>query len=52
MQELTGKEVYVRTFETVYRGKLIEIGEREVHIQSQTGWIVVPVDKIVDIREV
>lgn len=50
MQELTGREVEVITFETVYRGILIEIGVSEVHIQSETGWIVVPVEKIVDIR--
>ena len=52
MQELTGKEVEVITFETVYRGILIEIGSSEVHLQSETGWIVVPVEKIVDIKAV
>jgi len=52
MQELTGREVEVITFETVYRGILIEIGADEVHLQSETGWIVVPVKKIVDITEV
>ncbi len=52
MQELLGKEVDVTTFETVYRGVLIEIGLHDVHIQSETGWIVVPVDKIVDIKAV
>jgi hypothetical protein len=52
MQELTGREVEVTTFETVYRGILIEIGASEVHLQSETGWIVVPVAKIVDIKAV
>ncbi|MBI5664952.1 MAG: hypothetical protein HZC49_07700 [Nitrospirae bacterium] len=51
MQELTGREVEVFTFETVYRGILIEIGLNEVHLKSESGWIVVPVEKIVEIRE-
>lgn len=51
MQELTGKEVEVVTFETIYRGTLVEIGESEVYLQSDTGWIVVPVDKVVEIKE-
>jgi len=50
MQELTGSEVEVITFETVYRGILIEVGSGEVHLQSEAGWIVVPVEKIVDIK--
>jgi hypothetical protein len=49
MQALIGKEVEVITYETVYRGTLIEVGERDVHIQSKSGWVIVPIDKIVDI---
>ncbi len=52
MQELTGKEVEVTTFDTVYRGILIEVGEVDVHLQSESGWIVIPVEKIVDIKAV
>lgn len=52
MNELIGKRVEVRTFETVYRGVLIEIGETEIHLQSEAGWIIVPVDKVVEIKEV
>ena len=52
MQELIGKKVEVSTFETIYRGTLIEIGEEEVHIQSDSGWIVVPIGKIVAIKAV
>ncbi len=51
MQELTGKEVEVVTFETVYRGILVEIGESEVYLQSDIGWLAVPVEKIVEIKE-
>ena len=52
MQELTGREVEVTTYETVYTGILVEIGEIDVHLQSESGWIIVPVDKIVDIKAV
>ena len=51
MHELIGKEVEVRTADISYKGILIEIGETEVHLQAETGWIVVPVEKVVDIRE-
>ena len=50
VQELIGKKVIVISSETTYRGILIEIGEHEVHLRSETGWIVVPVDRIVDIK--
>ncbi len=50
MTELIGKLVTVETVETVYTGKLVEVGEEEVHLESELGWIVVPVDRIVSIR--
>ncbi len=49
--ELTGKIVEVGTTETSYIGKLIEVNENEVHIESETGWIVVPMDRVAFIRE-
>ena len=52
MQELIGKEVEVRTVETIYRGVLIEISETEVNIRSETGCMVIPMDRVVDIKEV
>lgn len=50
MQELTGKEVEVSANDIIYRGVLIEIGEHEVHLQSETGYIVIPVDSIATIK--
>ena len=52
MQELIDKEVEVTTVETIYRGVLIEISETEVNIRSETGWLVIPLDRVVDIKEV
>jgi hypothetical protein len=51
MQKLIGKIVEVLTSETTYRGKLIEIGETDVYLESVSGSIVIPVEKIVSINE-
>jgi hypothetical protein len=48
---LVGKIVDVETPDIIYTGKLIEISEGEVHIESESGWIVIPADRIVLIRE-
>lgn len=50
MHKLIGKAVEVSTAETLYTGVLVEIGEDEVHLQSETGCIVVPLEKVVDIK--
>ncbi len=51
MNDLIGKNVVVETPETAYMGKLIEIGDEEVHLESEMGWIVVPVERITSIKE-
>lgn len=51
MQHLTGREVVVHTFETMYRGTLVELGEKELYLQTENGWVLIPVDKIADIKE-
>jgi hypothetical protein len=51
LNNLTGKFVIVETQETTYTGKLIEIDEEEVHLESDMGWIVIPVERIASIRE-
>jgi hypothetical protein len=48
---LVGKIVEVETGEMTYTGRLIEVGEDEVQLESKTGWIVIPVEKIVFIKE-
>jgi hypothetical protein len=52
MHELIGKEVEVMTADISYKGTLVEIGEEEIHLRAETGWIVVPVEKVVDIKAV
>jgi hypothetical protein len=51
MIKLVGKIVEVEADEMTYTGRLIEIGEDEVHLESESGWIVIPVEKIAFIRE-
>ncbi len=51
LNDLIGKFVIVETQETTYTGKLIEIGEEEVHLETEMGWIVIPVDRVADIKE-
>ncbi len=50
MYQFIDKEVEVVTSETLYRGILIEIGETEIQLQSELGWIAVPMEKILDVR--
>ena len=51
MIELTGKMVEVSTADTIYRGKLIEINDEEVHLEAESGWIVIPVERVAYIKE-
>jgi hypothetical protein len=51
MMELIGKTVEVGIVETVYIGILIEVNDEEVYLESENGWIVVPVDRVAYIRE-
>lgn len=51
MLDLVGKVVEVETGEMTYTGRLIEVGEDEVHLESESGWIVIPIDRIAFIRE-
>ena len=51
MIDLIGKIVEVGTVETLYIGKLIEINENEVHLETESGWLVVPVDRVAFVRE-
>jgi hypothetical protein len=51
MMELIGKTVEVGTPETVYVGKLIEVNDEEVYLEAESGWIVVPIERVTHIRE-
>jgi len=48
---LVGKIVEVETGDITYTGRLIEVGEDEVQIESVSGWVVIPIERVVSIRE-
>jgi hypothetical protein len=49
MIELIGKNVVVETIETIYEGNLVEVNEEEVHLESESGWLVIPLQKVINI---
>ncbi|MDH5202605.1 MAG: hypothetical protein OEZ31_07875 [Nitrospirota bacterium] len=51
MFDLIGKIVEVQTADMMYVGKLIEIGEVDVHLESESGWVIVPVERIMSIKK-
>lgn len=48
---LVGKEVEIRANNTVYRGKLIEVGIEEVYLKTETRWITLMTSAVNEIRE-
>ncbi len=48
---MQGKIVVVQTGDISYTGKLVKIDEHEVHLESESGWIVIPTDRVASIRE-
>ena len=51
MIDLIGMLVEVGTVEAVYEGKLVEINEYEIHIVSDSGWVVIPMERVAYVRE-
>ncbi len=49
--DLIGKEVEVSASGITYNGRLIEVSDTEVFIQSEMGWIQIMVSDVTDIRE-
>jgi hypothetical protein len=49
--DLTGKVVVVETGDMSYTGKLIKMDEDEVQIVSESGWVIIPTNRIASIRE-
>lgn len=50
MIDLIGTIVEVGTGEAIYTGKLVEINEFELHLESESGWIVVPLERVAYVR--
>ena len=52
MNELIGQIVEVSANYITYTGKLVEISETEVHLETDSGWVVIPVEQVSAIRAV
>ncbi len=50
MIELINTVVEVGTVETVYEGRLVEVNENEVYLEGESGWIVIPIERVAYIR--
>ena len=48
---LVGKEVEVVANDTLYRGKLVEVGIEEVYLKTETRWITLMTSDVNEIRE-
>ena len=50
MIDLIGTIVEVGTGEALYVGKLVEVNEYEIHLEAESGWVVVPIERIAFVR--
>ncbi|MBI5142165.1 MAG: hypothetical protein HZA20_08260 [Nitrospirae bacterium] len=44
--QLIGNNVEVIADGMVYRGRLIEIGETDLHLETDGGWLTIPVERV------
>jgi hypothetical protein len=51
IRELLGRNVEVVANGIIYRGRLIEVGEEEVYLKGDAGWITLMTANVDDIRE-
>ncbi len=51
MLELTGRKVVVYANDITYTGRLVEVGESELHLETETGWVTIPLEHVVYVRE-
>lgn len=51
MLDLIGEYVEVIANDIIYTGKLVEIGEDEIYIEADSGWIVIPIERVAVIKK-
>lgn len=49
--ELIGRYVDVIANNITYTGKLVEVSETEVYLEGESGWVVIPVEKVALIKQ-
>ncbi len=50
IHQLIGKEVEVEAHGIIYRGVLIEVGEENVYLKAESGWITIPTGDVTDMN--
>lgn len=51
IEHLLGKVVEVTANNITYSGRLVEIGETEINLESDLGWIVIPIEQVASVQE-
>jgi hypothetical protein len=51
IEYLLGKVVDVTANSITYTGRLVEIGETEIYLESDLGWILIPMEQIASVQE-
>jgi hypothetical protein len=51
MTDMIGMMVEVGTGETIYEGKLVEINEYEIYLEADSGWVMIPMERVAYVRE-
>lgn len=44
--QLVGNNVEVMADGMVYHGRLIEIGETDLHLETEGGWLTIPIERV------
>lgn len=51
IEYLLGKVVEVTANNITYTGRLMEIGETEIHLETDLGWIIIPVEQVASVQK-
>ena len=51
MIDLINTVVEVGTVEAIYEGRLVEVNEEELYLESESGWVVVPLERVAYVRK-
>jgi len=48
---LGGRQVEVVADGILYKGRLIEMGEEDIYLESSSGWTTIRVDRVSEVRQ-
>ena len=49
-QSLVGREVEIVAEGMVYHGRLVEMGEEDIYLESASGWTTIRVERVSSVR--